>query len=91
MMMSPCSLRKARISSGVARDQRRRHQLGELGDEELFRRVAHMRRVVDDQRLGVDALEQMRRGDVGHVEGRVLAQQHHVEAGEVGKLRRARA
>ena len=75
----------------VARDQRRRHQLGELGDEEFFRRVPHMRRVVHHQRLGMDALEEMRRGDVGHVEGRVLAQQHHVEAGQVGELRRARA
>ena len=45
-----------------------------------------MRRVVHHQRVGMDALEQMRRGDVGHVEGRVLAQEHHVEAGEVGKL-----
>ncbi len=31
----------------------------------------------------MDALEQVRRRDVGHVEGRVLAQQHDVAAGQV--------
>ena len=63
----------------VARDQRRRHQVGKLGDEHLLGRVAHMRRIVDHQRLRMDALEQMRGGDVGEVERRVLAQQDHVE------------
>ena len=32
----------------------------------------------------MDALEQMRRGDVVHVEGRVLAQQDDVHFGQVG-------
>ena len=45
-----------------------------------------MGRVVDHQRLRVDALEEMGRGDVAHVEGRVLAEQHHVEGREVGGL-----
>ena len=49
----------------------------------FLRRVAHMRRVVDHQRLGVDALEQMGGGHISEVEGRVLAQQHHVEFGEL--------
>ena len=66
----------------VAGDQRRRHQVGKLDDEHLFRRVAHLRRIVDHQRLRMDALEQMRGGDVGEVERRVLAQQHHVERRE---------
>ena len=35
----------------VARDQRRRHQVGKFHHEHLFRRVAHLRRVVDHQRL----------------------------------------
>ena len=32
--------------------------------------------------FGMDALQQMRGGDVGEVERRVLPQQHHVERGE---------
>jgi hypothetical protein len=67
----------------VAGDQRRRHQLGEFHHEHLFRRVAHLRRVVDHQRARVDALEQMGGGDVGEVERRVLPEQHHVEFGEL--------
>ena len=35
----------------VARDQRRRHQIGEFENENLFRRIAHLRWIVDDQRL----------------------------------------
>jgi hypothetical protein len=55
----------------------------ELGDEDLFRCVAHMRGVVHHQGLRVDPLQQVRGGDVGHVEGRILAQQNHVDAREV--------
>ena len=35
----------------IAGDQRRRHQLGKIHHEQLFRRVAHAARIVDDQRL----------------------------------------
>ena len=49
----------------VARDQGRRHQVGELEDEDLLRRVANLRWIVDDQRLGMDALEDVGRRDVG--------------------------
>ena len=69
--------------------ERRRHQLGKFGDEDLFRRVADMRRVVDHQRLRVDAIEHVRRGDIGEIERRVLAQQHHVECGKLGVPRLA--
>ena len=31
----------------------------------------------------MDALQQMRGGDVGHVEGRVLAEMHHVELRQI--------
>src|ERR1043166_548665 len=65
-------------------DQGRRHQLLELGDEQFLRRIAHMERIVDHQRLGVNALQEVRGRDVGHIEGRVLAHQHHVEARQVG-------
>jgi hypothetical protein len=64
----------------VAGDQRRRHQFGEMRDQDLFGRIAHLGGVIDHQRLRVDALQQMRRGDIGHVEGRVLPQQHDVDA-----------
>ena len=63
----------------IARDQRRRHQIREIHHEQFFRRVAHAGRIVDDQRLGMDALEEMRAGDVGEIERRILPQQHHVE------------
>ena len=45
--------------------------------------------IVHDQRLGVDALEEMRRGDVGEVERRVLPQQDDVEGFERFALRLA--
>ena len=51
---------------------------GKLHDEQFFRRVAHAARIVHDERARVDALEKMRRRDIGEVEGRVLPQQHHV-------------
>ena len=68
----------------VAGQQSRRHQLPEAQDEQFLRRVAHRGRIVDDERavLG-QQLEQMGRGDVGHVEGRVLTHQDDVDAGEV--------
>ncbi len=53
----------------VAGDERRRHHVFELGDRELLRRVAHMGGIVHHQGLGVDALQNMGRGDIGHVEG----------------------
>ena len=48
-----------------------------------------MRRVVDHQCLGVDALEQMGGGHISEVEGRVLPQQDNVELGELHALRLA--
>ena len=71
------------------RDQRRRHQFGKFGDEEFLRRIAHAGRIVDDERLGVDPLEQMRGGDVVHVEGRVLPQKDHIHFRKVGPYRLA--
>ena len=82
-MMSLCASRKSRISCAVRGDQGRRHQIAGIGDEQFFRRVAHMARIVDHQRLGMDALQDMRGGDVGHVEGRVLAHQHDIGVRQV--------
>ncbi len=73
----------------VLGDQRLRHQVGKFGDEDLLRAVAHPDRIVDDQRLRMDALEHMRGGDVVHVEGRVLPEQDHVHLLEVGADRLA--
>ena len=39
------------------------------------------------KRLGMDALKNMRRGDVGHVERRVLAHQHHIRLRKIADLR----
>ena len=39
--------------------------------------------------FALDALEQMRGGDVSEIERRVLAQQHHVEFGQLGAPRLA--
>ncbi len=65
------------------RHQRRRHQILEVEHEHFLGRIAHMRRIVDHQRLRVDALQQMRRRDVGHVERRVLPEQHHIPSAQV--------
>jgi len=44
-------------------------------------------RIVDDEGLWVDALEQVRRGDVGHIEGRVLAQEDDILGRQVDGAR----
>ena len=63
----------------IARDQGRRHQLRKIHHEQLFRRIADAGGIVHHQRLGMDALEDMRRGDVGEIERRILPQQHDIE------------
>ena len=73
----------------IAGDQRGRHQVGKQGDEHLFGRVAHMRRVVNHERLRMDALEQVGRRHIREVERRVLAHQHDVERGQLDPLRLA--
>ncbi|MNE16250.1 hypothetical protein D3C80_1091910 [compost metagenome] len=70
----------------ITRDQRRRHQVGEFGDEDLFRRVAHPGWIVNDKRLRVDALQKMGRGDIAHVEWRILTQKHDVHLREIHTL-----
>ena len=70
-------------------DERRRHQVREMGDEQLLGRIADGGRVVHHQRLGVDVLQHMGGADIGHVEGRVLAHQDHVHRAEVEQFGRA--
>src|SRR5208282_4510171 len=55
----------------VAGDDRRRHKLGKFGDENLFRRVAHVARIVDDQRLRMDTIKHVCGRDVGKIERRI--------------------
>ena len=76
------------MARGVGADQGRRHDVVEMRDEQLLRRVAHARRIVHHQRLGMDVLQQMRRRDVRHVERRILAQQDDVERRQVEHLGR---
>ena len=75
----------------VAGDEGRGHQLREIHDEQLLRRVADAARIVDDERLRLNALEEMRRRHIGEIEGRVLPEQHDVDAGEIDEPRLAEA
>ena len=67
-------------------DEGRRHQLREVGREQLLGRIPDAHRIVDDEGRGVNVLEEVGGGDVGEVEGRILAHQDHVERGEVDRL-----
>ena len=69
--------------AAVAGDQRRRGEVGELGHEQLFRRVANVGRIVDHQCGRMNALQQMGGRNVAHVEGRILTKHDHVEAGQI--------
>ena len=60
-----------------------------MRDQEFFRGVADRGGVVDHKGAWVDVLEDVGGADVGHVEGRVLAHQHHVHACQVDGLRLA--
>ena len=72
----------------IAGNERRRHQVRKLRDEDLFRRIAHPSRIVDDERLRVDALQHVGRRDIGHVEWRVLTEQNDIHGRQVDALRR---
>ena len=89
MTMSPCSAPELLDLRLVARDERRRHEFGELRDEDLFRRVADMRRIVDDEGVRMDPFEKMRRRDVGQIEWRILAQKDDVHRRKVDAPRLA--
>ena len=64
-------------------DQRLGHQVGELGDEDLLRAVAHPEGIIHHQSAGMVHFQQMRRGDIAHVKGRVLPQPDHIEFGQI--------
>ena len=72
-------------------DERRRALL-EGGGVELLVAVAERPRAVDDHRALIDRpFQQVRRVDVAHVEGRVLAHHHDVHVGKRQPQRRAHA
>ena len=74
----------------LAGDEGRRHQLRIIHHEQLFRRIAHAGGIVDDEGLAADLFQQMGRGDIGEVKGRILAQQHHVHVAQVDFARLAK-
>ena len=57
----------------VAGHQGWRQQACEFHRKDFFRRIAHRGRIIDHQRVRVNALEKMRRGNIIHVKRRVLA------------------
>ena len=73
----------------IPRDQRRRHQVRKMRHQDLFRRIAHRRRVIDDQRSRLNMLQQMGGRDIGHVERRILAHQNDIHAAKVQRFHRA--
>ena len=79
---APCSSRKALISS-----RSREISVGGISSGKSITNIfsGALRTLAGSfttSVFGMDALEQMRRGDVGEVERRVLPQQHHVERGQ---------
>ena len=73
-----------------AGDHGGRHEAREIEHPDFLRGVADAGRIVDDERLALDALEQVRGGDIAEVEGRILPHQHDVDvAAEVDDLRLA--
>ena len=61
------------------RHQGGRHEPGEIEHEDLFGRVPDAFGIVDHQRLALEPFEQIGGSDVGQVERRILAHQHHVD------------
>ena len=55
-----------------------RCQLWKVQNHQLFRPVPHPSRVIHDKRLTLEAIQHMCRGDVAHVERRILAQPNHI-------------
>ena len=69
----------------IARNRGGRGQLWEIQNQKLFWVVAHPKRIVDDQRPGVDPVQKMRRGDVGHIKWRILTEPYNIEIFEIDR------
>ena len=83
---------EGRDAAAVSGHHRNRHQIREMRDEQLFRRIADLGGIIHHQCLGVDMFQDMGGRDVAHVKGRVLAHQHHIGiAAKVQLLLRAEA
>ena len=67
----------------IPRNQRRRRQIGEIEHQKFLGIVSHPERIVDHKRLRVNPVEDMGRGDIAHVEGRILTQPNDVEGREI--------
>ena len=62
----------------LSRNQRRRHEARIIEHEHLFRCVDGLGRVVDDQRLPFEPVEDQGGGDIAQVERRILPHQDDV-------------
>ena len=87
--MSPCSARNALISA-----RSRVISVGGISSGNCITNIFSgalrtSRRIVDHERLRMNALEEMRGGDVGEIERRILPQQDDVELGQVDAPRLA--
>ncbi len=66
--------------STIARHQSRLCiKMRKLRNEQLFRRVAHAGRVVDNLHLVLDQIKNMRGRDIGEIEGRILPHKDDIE------------
>ena len=74
-----------------ARDHCRRHQVEEIKHKDFLWCIAHAFGIIDDEGFRMDALEQMGRGDVGHVERWILPEHDHVLPAEIHRSRVAEA
>ena len=67
----------------IAGDGRRRGEVREVQDQELFGVIPNPERIVDHKRPPGEVVKEVRRRDVAHVEGRILPQPDHVPGAEV--------
>ena len=54
-----------------------------MSGKQFFRGIADMHRIVHHQGRWMHMLQYMGGGDIGHVEGRILAHQHDIDLGEI--------
>ena len=74
----------------VARDCGRRDQLRKLQHQKFFWIIAHPKRIIHDQNIRSQKIQQMGGCDVAHVKGRILAQPNDVKLMKIQMLQRAK-
>ena len=58
-------------------------QVGKIQYQKFFRVISHPKRVIDHQRVRVNPIQQMRRRDIVHIKGRILAQPDHIKISQI--------